>query len=82
MRTLICWETYMPLARVALYEKGTSLYIAPNTNDNPEWQSTIQHVAIEGKCFFINSNMYFTKDDYPNNLQRKYELDNSRVYTL
>ena len=34
MGSLICWESYMPLARVALYEKGVTLYISPNTNDN------------------------------------------------
>ena len=43
MGNLICWESYMPLARVALYQKGISLYISPNTNDNPEWQDTIRH---------------------------------------
>ena len=42
MGNLICWESYMPLARVALYQKGISLYISPNTNDNPEWQDTIR----------------------------------------
>lgn len=68
MGSLICWESYMPLARVALYEKGVSLYISPNTNDNPEWQSTIQHIALEGRCYFINCNMYFTKDMYPKDL--------------
>ena len=36
--SLICWESYMPLARVALYQKGITIYISPNTNDNPEWQ--------------------------------------------
>lgn len=65
MGSLICWETYMPLARVALYQKGLSLYISPNTNDNPEWQNTIRHVAIEGHCYFINCNMFFTRDMYP-----------------
>lgn len=29
--SLICWESYMPLARVALYEKGITIYISPNT---------------------------------------------------
>ena len=28
MGSLICWESYMPLARVALYEKGITLYIS------------------------------------------------------
>ena len=65
MGNLICWESYMPLARVALYQKGVALYISPNTNDNEEWQNTIRHSAIEGHCFFINADMYFTKDMYP-----------------
>ena len=55
--SLICWESYMPLARVALYQKGITIYISPNTNDNPEWQATIQHIAIEGKCYFVNADM-------------------------
>ena len=33
--SLICWESYMPLARVALYQKGITIYISPNTNDQP-----------------------------------------------
>lgn len=64
MGNLICWESYMPLARVALYQKGITLYISPNTNDNPEWQDTIKHIAIEGHCFFINADMVFTKEMY------------------
>ena len=65
MGNLICWESYMPLARVALYQKGISLYISPNTNDNPEWQDTIRHIAIERHCYFINCDMFFTRADYP-----------------
>lgn len=74
MGSLICWESYMPLARVALYEKGLTLYISPNTNDNPEWQATIQHIAIEGHCYFINCDMYFTKDMYPADLCAQEEI--------
>ena len=66
--SLICWESYMPLARVALYEKGISIYISPNTNDNEEWLATIRHIAIEGHCYFINSDMYFKRSDYPEDL--------------
>ena len=69
MGSLICWESYMPLARVALYEKGVTIYISPNTNDNPEWHNTISHIAIEGKCFFINSDMLITKASYPKDLE-------------
>ena len=65
MGALICWENYMPLARTALYQKGVSLYLCPNTNNNSEWHDTIRHIAIEGKCFVFHVNQYFTRDMYP-----------------
>ena len=73
--SLICWESYMPLARVALYQKGITIYISPNTNDNPEWQATIQHIAIEGKCYFINADMLVRKSSYPKDLNEKEAVD-------
>lgn len=69
MGNLICWESYMPLARVALYNEGVSIYISPNTNDNAEWQDTIRHIAIEGHCYFINCDMIITKESYPKDLK-------------
>ena len=78
MGSLICWESYMPLARVALYEKGVTLYISPNTNDNPEWHDTIRHIAIEGKCYFINCDMLITRAGYPTNL-KTYDRDVARL---
>jgi nitrilase len=72
---LICWESYMPLARVALYQKGITIYISPNTNDNPEWQHTIRHIAIEGHCYFVNCNMFFTKSMYPAGLHCEKEIE-------
>ena len=65
---LICWESYMPLARAALYQKGVTIYISCNTNDNEEWQNTIRHIALEGRCYFINADQYFTKNIYPSDL--------------
>jgi len=72
--SLICWESYMPLARVALYEKGITIYISPNTNDNEEWQATIRHIAIEGHCYFINADLFFTREDYPKDLHCPEEI--------
>lgn len=74
MGSMICWESYMPLARVALYEKGVTLYISPNTNDNEEWQATIRHIALEGRCYFINCDMYFTRSMYPADLHCPHEI--------
>ena len=62
---LICWENYMPLARTALYQKGIEIYLAPTADARPTWQSTMQHIALEGRCFVLASNQYVTKADYP-----------------
>lgn len=72
--TLICWENYMILARAALYQKGITLYLAPNTNDNPEWQDTIRHIAIESHCYVFNADQYFTKSMYPKDLLEEEEI--------
>jgi len=74
MGSMICWESYMPLARVALYEKGITLYISANTNDNPEWQDTVRHIAIEGHVYFVNCDMFFTRDMYPSDLNAQDEI--------
>lgn len=66
--SLICWENYMPLARMALYEKGVTLYIAPTADSRPEWQHTIRHIALEGRCFVISCNQYVEKAMYPKDL--------------
>ena len=75
--SMICWESYMPLARVALYQKGITIYLAPNTNDNPEWQATIQHIAIEGKCYVVNADMLIRRSSYPLDLHE--EVDGTQI---
>lgn len=62
---LICWENYMPLARVAMYSKGVEIYIAPTADAREEWTSTMQHIALEGRCFVLACNQFFTKSMYP-----------------
>lgn len=66
---LICWENYMPLARMSMYKKGLDIYIAPTADYRDSWQSTMVHIACEGRCFVIGSNQYFTKSDYPLDLK-------------
>lgn len=71
---LICWENYMILARAALYQKGISLYLAPNTNDNPEWFDTLKHIAIESHCYVINADMIVRRASYPASLHAQDEI--------
>lgn len=61
---LICWENYMPLARMAMYTKGVEIYIAPTADSRPEWTTTMQQIALEGRCFVLGCNQYFTKSMY------------------
>lgn len=68
MGSLICWENYMPLARAAMYQKGVSLYLAPTADSRDEWQATMRHIALEGRCFVIGCNQYVTKSMYPPDL--------------
>ncbi|MEZ0486551.1 carbon-nitrogen hydrolase family protein [Fibrella aquatica] len=68
---LICWENYMPLARTAMYQKGVQIYLAPTADARPAWQSTMQHIALEGRCFVLASNQYVTKADYPERYQQE-----------
>jgi nitrilase len=62
---LICWENYMPFARMAMYQKGVEIYIAPTADSREEWTATMKHIALEGRCFVLGCNQYITKSMYP-----------------
>jgi nitrilase len=66
---LICWENYMPLARMAMYKMGVEIYIAPTADAREEWTSTMKHIALEGRCFVLGCNQYYTKSMYPEKFQ-------------
>jgi nitrilase len=72
---LICWENYMPLARMAMYSKGVELYLAPTADARDSWQSTLRHIACEGRCFVLGCNQFVTKEMYPDDLEGLDELD-------
>ncbi|MBE9525236.1 MAG: carbon-nitrogen hydrolase family protein [Chloroflexi bacterium] len=62
---LICWENYMPMARMAIYAKGVQIYLAPTADSRDTWQATLRHIACEGRCFVLGCNQFMTKDMYP-----------------
>ena len=74
MGGLICWENYMPLARMALYAQGVDLYLAPTADSRDTWQATLRHIACEGRCFVLGCNQFVTKTLYPADLPGIAEL--------
>ncbi len=76
---LICWENYMPLARMAMYNKGVEIYLAPTADSRDSWNATMQHIAFEGRCYVIGCNQYFTKSDFPQHLQAELAQDRPEV---
>jgi len=59
---VICWENYMPLLRAAMYAKGIQFYCAPTVDDREIWQASMQHIALEGRCFVLSACQYSRPD--------------------
>jgi nitrilase len=63
--SVICWENYMPLLRTAMYAKGIQLYCAPTADDRDTWLATMQHIALEGRCFVLSACQFLLRGDCP-----------------
>ncbi|KAJ7169791.1 carbon-nitrogen hydrolase [Mycena filopes] len=61
----ICWENYMPLLRNHYYSLGTQLYCAPTVDSRGTWQSSMVHIALEGRVFVLSACQYAKESDYP-----------------
>ncbi len=64
---VICWENYMPMMRAAMYAQRIQVYCAPTADGRPTWLPSMQHIALEGRCFVISSNQFARRRDYPSN---------------
>jgi nitrilase len=62
---LICWENYMPLARVALYESGVEIYVASTADDGEAWQPTLVHLARASRAYVVSPSQYQRESAYP-----------------
>ena len=55
----------MPLLRMTMYRKGIQLYCAPTADGRDGWIATMQHIALEGRCFVLSCNQFARRSDYP-----------------
>ncbi len=62
---VICWENYMPALRMAMYQQRVALYCAPTADDRDSWISTMQHIAMEGRCFVLSSCQHLRRAQFP-----------------
>ena len=72
--SLICWESYMPLARYSLYAQGLEIYIAPTYDSGEAWVGTMQHIAREAKCWVLSCGVALERKDLPKDFPKLDEL--------
>jgi nitrilase len=77
---LICWENYMPLARVRLYELGIQLFLSPTWDKSDNWIQSMQHIAREGGVFVLSCCTAIRMDDVPDSLEYKKEYPKNREW--
>jgi nitrilase len=71
---LICWENYMPLARVAMYEQHVDVLLAPTWDNSDVWPLSMRHIAMEGGCYVVGITACQRAADVPAHLPGRDEL--------
>src|SRR4051795_6579425 len=72
---LICWENYMPLARVALYESGVEIYIASTADDGDRGPQTLVHSAGESRAYVVAPAHFQQESSYPDDFPLAAEIE-------
>ena len=67
--SVICWENYMPMLRMAMYAKNVALYCAPTADDRDTWLSSMQHIALEGRCFVLTACQFIRRKEFPDTVR-------------
>ncbi len=72
--SLICWESYMPLARYALYAQDIEIYIAPTWDAGESWLATMRHIAKEAGCWVVGTATAMQGSDVPEDFPERDRL--------
>ncbi|HEX2493902.1 MAG TPA: carbon-nitrogen hydrolase family protein, partial [Steroidobacter sp.] len=63
--SVICWENYMPMLRMAMYAQGIEIYCAPTVDDRETWLPAMRTIALEGRCFVLSACQFLRRSDCP-----------------
>jgi nitrilase len=55
----------MPLPSMAMSAKNIQLHCTPTADDRATRLPTVQHVALEGRCFVLSCNQFTRRRDFP-----------------
>ena len=72
--SLICWENFMPLARMSLYAQGIDLLCSPTWDSSSGWLGSMQHIAREGRCYVANCCTSMRASDVPADFPNRAQL--------
>jgi nitrilase len=65
---LICWEHWMPLARMAMHNSGEHIHVAVWPTVHELHQLASRHYAFEGRCFVLAVGLMMPTSDLPREL--------------
>jgi len=66
---LICWEHWMPLARMAMHNSGEHIHVAVWPTVHELHQLASRHYAFEGRCFVLAVGLMMPTEDLPRELR-------------
>jgi len=71
---LLCWESYMPLARYGLFAQDIDIYIAPTWDSGDTWIASMNHIAREGGCWVLSTATAMQGNDIPESFPERDRL--------
>lgn len=71
---LICWESYMPLARYALYAQDLEILVNPTWDNGESRLVAMRHIAREAGCWVIGGATALQGSDLPGDFPERDRL--------
>lgn len=74
---LICWEHWMPLARMAMHNSGEQIHVAVWPTVHEVHQLASRHYAFEGRCFVLAAGLLMRAEDLPREFASEFRVQSN-----